>query len=239
MITLLTHHYSGVIHNMKKLLLTLLITITATSSFAQSENDKYPKSVGYAESIGMVGAYMNLPEFTSSKYSNGQPRGGAMVYFNLFNEIWGNVAFGINAEYRSVEHKHDSNGYNFDAKLDMLPTSVNVAYMTASDLVNAWAGIGFTYATYSYKVDSGTLTNGATTTNYSSQGSDSGSVYGFDAFVGAEYMFTESGNLGIFLEFRYSMLGDVKVSNDILGTSVNQEIPLDNFRYALGISYHF
>ncbi len=222
---------------MKKLLIILLITAFTTVAYAQSDSEEYPKNVGYKKSLGMVGGYLNLPDFVQDDYKDYSPRGGAMIYFNVLNKIWGNVALGISSEYIGTEFNGYVNGFNVDSDIVVIPTTFNVAYMTSSRLINAWAGLGVSYAYFKYDIKNGSYNS----TTFGKQESVSGSTYGVDGFAGVEYMFTDSGNIGLFFEFRYSLLDVGRVSQQISGISqtYKHNLTLDRFRYSIGVAYHF
>lgn len=219
---------------MKKLLLftILCLLLTANFSFADDRTDK-PYNIGYAKRYGMVGIYGHLTDYIGKQWGDLYPGGGGFIYYNILNDFWGNFSIGINADYVGGEFT-TSNGIK--GRTHMAPLSFNIAYMTSSNVVNAWIGAGFSYNFATFDMTGGTY-NGV---YYGGSQKQYAQLMGVDAFAGLEYLFTKDGRWGAFFEFRYTYSQVPELNYNIagVGTSVDT-IDTQRFRYTVGFSYHF
>ena len=218
---------------MKKFtLFILLFLFTANFSYADDRTDK-PYNIGYAKRYGMVGLYGHLSDYIGKEWGDLSPGGGAFAYYNIFNKFWGNVSIGISADYVGGEFT-TKNGIK--GKTHMAPLALNLAYMTSSNVVNAWAGVGFSYNFATFDITGGTYNN----TVYGAQGSQSAQLIGVDAFAGLEYLFTKDGRWGAFFEFRYTYSQVPNINLNISGIgAVSDKLDTQRFKYTVGFSYHF
>lgn len=218
---------------MKKLLITiLLLLLTISLAYADDRTGK-PYNIGYADRYGMVGLYGHLSDYIGKEWGDMSPGGGGFVYYNILNDFWGNFSIGINADYVGGDFT-SKNGIK--GKVHMAPLSLNVAYMTSSNVVNAWAGVGFSYNFATLDITGGTYNN----VSYGAQGSQSSQLIGVDAFAGLEYIFTQDGRWGAFFEFRYtySQIPEINLNISGLG-SISDTLDTQRFKYTVGFAYHF
>lgn len=222
---------------MKKLFYILILTATvlfySTSGECQTIDEK-PRNPGYAKRYGMVGLYGLLPDYINNSWTDLSPGGGGMIYYNILNDFWGNFSIGVTAEYAGGIYK-DSNISGF---AHMAPVSFNVAYMTASNVLNFWIGIGVSYNFINFDISGGTYSDGTT---FSKNKYLQDNVLGVDAFVGAEYLFTKNGRWGAFFEFRYTYAEKAEFSLNApeVAMPFSASIDTQRFRYTVGFSYHF
>lgn len=216
----------------KAILFTLVISMAALSDiYAQ---DYKLNNYGYAKRNGMVGLYGLLPDYIDSKFTDMAPGGGAFIYYNILNDFWGNLAIGFNAEY--VAGSYSKKNY-FSGYANMAPISFNVAYMTASDFLNAWIGAGISYNFVSFDLNSGIINGNF----FGKQGTLHDQVLGGDFFAGAEYIFTKNGRWGVFFEFRYTIAEKAQINADISGGlgKISESLDTQRFRYTVGFTYHY
>ena len=187
--------------------------------FAQEEKEY--DNPGYYVSYGMAGLYGTRPDYTNNGHKDGGTGGGGFIYYNLINKIGGNLALGISADYAEGKFNKDS----LSLKYRITPTAFNIAYMTASDFLNFWAGLAVTYTFFSCEIK-----NGGTIPDQNP------GVIGGDAFAGIEYIFTENKKFGAFFEFRFSLTDNVRINMD---SETGEKINFTRTRYSLGVSYHF
>ncbi len=219
---------------MKKLFAVFLFLLVFSSySFSSDKEDNEYDNPGYYETLGMVGIYGFMHDFTN-KYSDDRGiSGGAFAYFNALNTIYGNFSIGLSSDYTKSKFKP---GY-MNADLDIAPIALNLAYMTSSDFINGWAGLAFTYTIVNVGIKDGFI-NGV---NIGRQSKDLKGVIGGDAFVGLEYIFTKNKMFGAFFEFRYSLTEKLKYQKYIpeQNIHINDKIDLSRMKFTLGISFHF
>ena len=219
---------------MKKLILfIILFCLSFNLSYADDRLDK-PYNIGYAKRYGMVGIYGHLSDYIKDEWDNElSPGGGGFIYYNIFNDFWGNVSIGVNADYVGGKFVTEK---KIKARAYMAPLSLNLAYMTSSNIVNAWAGVGFSYNFATFNVKEAYFNN----TKYGLDTSITNQLIGVDAFAGLEYLFTKDGKWGAFFEFRYtySQMPKLEVNIPNVGT-VSDELDTQRFKYTVGFTYHF
>lgn len=218
---------------MKKIIfLILLLSFTANLSYADDRTDK-PYNIGYAKRYGMVGLYGHLSDYIKDDWGDLFPGGGGFIYYNILNDFWGNFSIGFNADYVGGDF---TTSKGIKGKAHMAPLSLNVAYMTSSNVVNAWAGVGFSYNFATFDISGGTYNN----TAYGAQGKQYAQLIGVDAFAGLEYLFTKDGRWGAFFEFRYTYSQVPEINLNISGIgAVSDKLDTQRFKYTVGFSYHF
>lgn len=217
---------------MKKIaLVILLLSFTVTFSYADDRTDK-PYNIGYAKRYGMVGLYGHLSDYIKDDWGDLALGGGGFIYYNILNDFWGNFAIGINTDYVGGDF---STQKGIKGKTHMAPLSLNVAYMTSSNTVNAWAGVGFSYNFATFDIAGGTYNN----ISYAPENQQA-HLIGVDAFVGLEYLFTKDGRWGAFFEFRYTYSQIPELNINVAGIGkVSDALDTQRFKYTVGFSYHF
>lgn len=219
---------------MKKLLLftLLLLIFSANFSFADDRTGK-PYNIGYAKRHGMVGIYGHLSDYIGKEWGDLYPGGGGFIYYNILNDFWGNFSIGINADYVGGDF---TTAKGIKGRTHMAPLSFNIAYMTSSTVVNAWAGVGFSYNFATFDLTAGSYNN----IQYGTNERQYSQLMGVDAFAGLEYLFTKDGRWGAFFEFRYtySQIPELKLNINGVGT-VTDKLDTQRFKYTVGFSYHF
>ena len=218
---------------MKKFILFILLFLFAANfSYADDRTNK-PYNIGYADRYGMVGLYGHLSDYLGKEWGDLSPGGGGFIYYNIFNKFWGNVSIGVSADYVGGDFT-TKNGIK--GKAHMAPLALNLAYMTSSNVVNAWIGVGFSYNFATFDITGGTYNSLA----YGAQGSQSAQLMGVDAFAGLEYLFTKDGRWGAFFEFRYTYSQVPNINLNISGIgAVSDKLDTQRFKYTVGFSYHF
>lgn len=214
---------------MKKILLVIMILSFAYSiSYADDRNKPY--NYGYAKRHGMVAITGNLTDRISSEWGDLAPGGGGFVYYNILNDFWGNFSIGLSADY--IGGDFTTKKQSIKGKAHMAPVAFNIAYMTSSNIVNAWIGIGVSYNFATFNISGGT-NNGVSYGDFTT----SSQLLGFDAFAGAEYLFTKDGRWGAFFEFRYTYAQNPKFNLNVTG--VSDSLDMQQLKYTIGFSYHF
>lgn len=222
---------------MRKLFLSaavLLIYISyGISGYAQTIDEK-PLNPGYAKRYGMVGLFGHLPDYINDSWTDMAPGGGGFIYYNVLNDFWGNLSLGVSAEYVAGSYKDN----NIRGYAHMAPIAFNVAYMTSSDVLNFWIGVGVSYNFVNFDMSGGTYSDG---TFFHKNKYLQDQVVGVDAFAGAEYIFTKNGRWGAFFEFRYTYAEKANFSLNAPETAMPFSATIDTqrFRYTVGFSYHF
>lgn len=190
-----------------------------------------PDNPGYLKSHGMVGIYGFLPDFHSKSMRDNDPGGGGFIYYNMVNDFWGNVMIGLSSDYTSTKI---SKG-NYKANTTLAPITLNLAYMTSSDTVNFWGGVGASYTFMNSDIRDmegvgGGLHKKVLTTFWAA-----------DLFVGGEYIFTDFSKykFGVFFEFRYTFTQPVNLKADFGNVKLNDTMTMQRFKYILGFAYHF
>ncbi len=222
---------------MKKLLaaLSLFALFHAWPAWASGEETEYDNP-GYYATHGMAGIYGTLPDYIHGDNKDGGIGGGGFIYYNVINKIGGNFSIGVSADYAGGEF----NNGTFRAKMNMTPVALNFAYMTASDFLNFWAGLAVTYTFLDIDIKDGNVPdriNGG----FGKLSRQSTGVVGGDAFVGAEYIFTENKKFGVFFEFRFSLTDSVKIDRYVPEQEyrIDDKMNFTKLRYTLGVSFHF
>lgn len=218
---------------MKKILLALII-LSFTFSFVYADDRlNKPYNYGYAKRHGMVAITGNLTDRVSNAWGDLAPGGGGFVYYNILNDFWGNFSIGISADY--IGGDFTTKNQQIKGRAHMAPVALNLAYMTSSKMVNAWIGIGVSYNFATFNISGGT-NNGV---NYADFTQNS-QLIGFDAFAGAEYLFTKDGRWGAFFEFRYTYSQNPSFNLDLTGVGVvSDSLDMQQLKYTIGFSYHF
>ena len=218
---------------MKKILLVIIILSFASSiSFADDRTGK-PYNYGYAKRHGMVAITGNLTDRISNAWGELAPGGGGFVYYNILNDFWGNFSIGLSADY--IGGDFTTKKQNIKGKAHMAPVALNLAYMTSSNIVNAWIGVGVSYNFATFNISGGT-NNGVSYGDFT----QNSQLLAFDAFAGVEYLFTKDGRWGAFFEFRYTYAQNPKFNLDLTGIgSVSDSLDMQQLKYTIGFSYHF
>lgn len=220
---------------MTRLLITLccLLFIPVAAYAATDEEYNNP---GYYETNGLLGVYGFTPNYFNSDNENGGMGGGIFAYYNILNKIGGNLSIGISADYSSG--KYDNNVFRADTTI--MPIALNLAYMTASDFLNVWAGLAFTYTFADFDITDGNVPN-RINGSFGPQGSESFQLMGGDIFTGIEYIFTQNKKFGAFFEFRVSFTESASVKRYIPQQqySFEEDINFSRMRFMLGVAYHF
>lgn len=217
---------------MKKIFLAIFILSFAVGfSYADDRTNK-PYNHGYAKRYGMVALTANLTDRISNAWGDIAPGGGGFIYYNVLNDFWGNFSIGLSADY--IGGDFTTKDKKINGKAHMAPVAFNIAYMTASKVVNAWIGVGVSYNFATFNISGGAVDD----VNYQKFTQNS-QLLGFDAFAGLEYLFTKDGRWGAFFEFRYTYAQNPKFNIDLSGGSVSDTLDMQQLKYTIGFSYHF
>jgi len=219
------------------LFVPLFIVISSSTLLYANEDGSYIDNPGYFKSRVFMGVYGFYPDYYDSDISDSDISGGAFVYVNVINTIYGNAMIGIGSVYEYGNFNRNVSDSNYKANFKNTNIQLNLAYMTSSNMVNAWGGVGFTLNLYdlhfrSYSKESTYIdlnTNQYLTTA------------GIDVFVGAEYFLTQNKLLSIFAEGRYSFNENLIVHKPIAGTNIviSDLINIFHLKISIGLAFHF
>ena len=202
---------------MKKILLVIIILSFACSFAYADDRLNKPYNYGYAKRYGMVAITGNLTDRISNAWGDLAPGGVGFLYYNI-----------LSGDFTTKNQQ-------IKGKAHMAPIALNVAYMTSSNIVNAWIGIGVSYNFATFNI-SGGINNGVSYGDFT----QNSQLLGFDAFAGVEYLFTKDGRWGAFFEFRYTYAQNPKFNLDLTGIgSVSDTLDMQQLKYTIGFSYHF
>ena len=222
-----------------RLLLLIFFMITSMSSYVfANEDGTYVNNDGYFKSRGFVGIYGTYTDYNKDYLEDNKISGGGFAYVNVVNTIYGNAMIGIGSVYEYTKLKKST----YTGLVDNTAIQLNIAYKTSSKMVNAWGGVGFTLNFYDVLFTS--YKNGAM--NLDVRKHQYEMLAGLDLFVGAEYLLTKNGLVGIFMEARYSFNENFVINTTLDetnadGTSIvlKEAISPFNLKIALGISLNF
>lgn len=218
---------------MKKFFLVIIVLLFESGFVYADDRLGKPYNHGYAKTYGMVALTANLTDRISNAWDEIAPGGGGFIYCNILNDYWGNFAVGISADY--IGGSFATKDKNIKGKAHMAPVAFNVAYMTASKVINAWIGVGVSYNFATFNISDGTIDG----THYNDF-TQHDQLLGFDAFAGLEYLFTKDGRWGAFFEFRYTYAQNPKFDINLAGTgNVSDKLDMQQLKYTIGFSYHF
>lgn len=206
-------------------------TKTAETSAEDYVPPAQPDNPGYLKSHGMVGIYGFLPDFHSKSMRDNDPGGGGFIYYNLYNAFWGNVMMGLSSDYTSTRLVRG----NYKANTTLAPVTLNMAYMTSSDTVNFWGGVGASFTFMNSDIREVTGVGGGLHKKVLT------TFWATDLFIGGEYIFTDFSKekFGVFFEFRYTFTQPVNLKADFGNARINDTMTMQRFKYILGFAYHF
>lgn len=220
------------------LFVSISIFISSSTLLFANEDGTYIDNPGYFKSRAFIGVYGYYPDYYEGDMSDGDISGGAFVYFNVINTIYGNAMIGIGSLYEYGNFSRNISEDKYTANFRNANFQLNLAYMTSSNMINAWGGVGFTLNLYDLHFRS--YTDGASTPI----GLDTHQYLttpGIDVFVGAEYFLTQNKLLSIFLEARYSFNENLIVHKPIDGTNfiISDLVNTFHLKIAVGLALHF
>ena len=220
---------------MKRILITFIcIIFMSVAAYAATDVEEY-NNPGYYETNGLFGVYGFSPDYFNGD-SSGSIGGGAFAYYNILNTIGGNLAIGISSDYGQGNF---DNGV-FKADTSTLPIALNLAYFTASDFLNVWGGLAFTYTVANIEITNGAVPN-RINGEFGPQGKESVELLGGDIFAGIEYIFSQNKKWGAFFEFRVSFTESTKIERYVPEQlyTFEDDVNFSKMRFLLGVSYHF
>ncbi len=222
---------------MRLLLLFCMLVSTSSYVFA-NEDGTYINNDGYFKSRGFVGIYGTYTDYSKDYFGDDKISGGGFAYVNVVNTIYGNAMIGIGSVYEYTTLKNST----YNALVDNAAIQLNLAYKTSSKMINAWGGIGFTLNFYDVLLKS--YKNGAVNLDISKH--QYAMLGGIDLFLGAEYLLTKNGLVGLFMEARYSFNENFVINTTLDetnadGTSIiiKESVSPFNLKIAIGVSLNF